>query len=74
MERGGELDPIGHRHRAVFAEGIHVGFGKGGEFWQGDVGWEGRKIRGSKISRGWIINIPPPNFPTYFLIVVQVTW
>ena len=32
LERRGEIDPLAEGHRTVFAEGLHEGFRKGGEF------------------------------------------
>ena len=42
IERGGECEPLGEFHRAVFAEGMHVGLREGGDLRHGQAFCPGR--------------------------------
>ena len=42
VEGGGELEPLGKLHRAVFAEGMHVGLGESGDLRHGQAFCPGR--------------------------------
>ncbi len=61
IETGSKRDPFGYGHAAIFAEGLHEGFGKSGELWHRFTEFSGQwSVVGGQIGRRTLFTTSPP--------------